>query len=47
MLNFLEIIDPQLKLLLKIAIVYAKGIHASEKLEHFFSPYSRQMRVIK
>jgi hypothetical protein len=47
LLNSLEIIAPQLKLLPKIAIVYAKGIHASENLEQSFSPYSQQMRAIK
>jgi hypothetical protein len=39
MTNFFEIIAPQLKLLSKINIVYAKGIHASENLEQSFSPY--------
>jgi hypothetical protein len=47
MLNCLEIIAPQLKLLPKIATMYANGIHASKNLEHSFSQYGRQMRAIK
>jgi hypothetical protein len=30
---------PLLKLLPEIATVYAKGIHASEKIEQYSSPY--------
>ena len=47
MLNCFDIIALQLKLLLEIATVYAKGIHTSENLEQSFSPYSQQMRAIK
>jgi hypothetical protein len=47
MLNCLEIIAPQLKLLPEITIVYSKGIHAYENLEQSFSPYSRQISAIK
>jgi hypothetical protein len=47
MLSCLEIIAPQLKLLLKIATVYAKGIHTYENFEKFFSPFNRKIKAIK
>jgi hypothetical protein len=40
-LSYLLMMDPQLKLLPKIAMVYAKGIHAYEHFEQYFSPYKR------
>ena len=47
MLNCLEMMAPQLKPPLEIAIVYSRGIHASENLEQSFSPYNWQMRAIR
>jgi len=46
-LIYLEMMDPQLKLLPDIATVYAKGIHASKNFEKLFSPFNRQIKDIK
>jgi hypothetical protein len=38
-LSCFEMMVPQLKLLPKISMVYANGVHAFENLEKFVSPY--------
>jgi hypothetical protein len=38
---------PQLKVLLEIATIYAKGIQAYENCEQSFPPYNRQIKAIK